>query len=133
MENIPGELRKIPPVTKFLLVSVLAVSIPAMLHLLPGASVVFDPRAVVHEGQVTFILRHGVTVAQTHNLIASSELFLFILNILLLYHVSNDLEDQLFDGHSADYAWQMFLSVVVIMNGHTFSPVDALFELLELM
>lgn len=65
MENIPGELRKIPPVTKFLLVSVLAVSIPAMLHLLPGASVVFDPQAVVHEGQVRLVAMITLQICPT--------------------------------------------------------------------
>ena len=56
------EIRKIPPVTRFLCGSSLAVSIPVMLHLLNPYKVVFVPEAVIRQFEVrTFMSFKGVS------------------------------------------------------------------------
>ncbi|EUC55151.1 derlin protein [Rhizoctonia solani AG-3 Rhs1AP] len=109
MENIPEMFRRIPPVTKFILAGTMMVSVPTMLGILPAASVVFDPHYAFQGGE---IWRVGTAWFYS----PSSELFLFMVGMFLLYHSTLNLETNLFDGRSADYAWQITLSAILIMG-----------------
>ncbi|KAG8752702.1 hypothetical protein FRC11_008101, partial [Ceratobasidium sp. 423] len=109
MENIPAKLNGIPPVTKFILAATVVVSVPTMLGILPATSVAFDPHYAFHRKEIW-------RLCTTWFYSPSSEPFLFIAGIFLLYHSALNLETNLFDGRSADYAWQVFISAILIMG-----------------
>ncbi|CAE6441412.1 unnamed protein product [Rhizoctonia solani] len=108
MENLPEMFRRIPPVTKFILAATVMVSVPTMVGILPPSSVMFNP-------QYAFRGKEIWRVATTWFYSPSSEIFLFLTGMLLLYHSTLNLETNLFDGRSADYAWQITLSAILIM------------------
>ncbi|CAE6533133.1 unnamed protein product [Rhizoctonia solani] len=108
MENIPGKIIRMPPVTKFLVAATLVVSLPTMLGIIPAISVVFDSHRAFFRKEVWRIFT-------TWFYSPSSEFFLFLAGIFLLYHSAINLETNLFGGHSADYAWQVILSSAIIM------------------
>ncbi|CAE6507663.1 unnamed protein product [Rhizoctonia solani] len=109
MENIPAKLSRIPPVTKFVLAATMVVSVPTMLGILPISSVVFDPHYAFRRKE---IWRLWTTWFYS----PSSEVFLFVAGLFLLYHSALNLETNLFDGRSADYAWQVFISAILLMG-----------------
>ncbi|CAE6463480.1 unnamed protein product [Rhizoctonia solani] len=108
MESIPGKINRIPPVTKFVLAATVAVSLPAMLGILPATSIVFDPHYAFERKQIWRIVTAWFYAP-------SSEFFLFAAGLFLLYHSAFDLETNIFEGRSADYAWQLILSAICIM------------------
>ncbi|KAL5637706.1 hypothetical protein ACGC1H_002092 [Rhizoctonia solani] len=107
MDDIRAELRKIPPVTRFMVLSSAAVSLPVMMHILSGYKVVYTPGLVFGKAQIWriwtswFLGPSGVP---------------FIFDMLMLYRASNELEEALFGGHSADYAWHLLVSGAAIMG-----------------
>ncbi|KAF8600600.1 DER1-domain-containing protein [Ceratobasidium sp. AG-I] len=107
MDDILAELRKIPPVTRFMVASSVAVSLPVMTHILSGYLVVYTPKYVFGQGQIWRIW--------TSWFLGPSGLP-FIFDMLMLYRSSNELEEALFGGHSADYAWHLIVSAVAIMG-----------------
>ncbi|KAH7332835.1 Der1-like family-domain-containing protein [Rhizoctonia solani] len=109
MENIPGKLSRTPPVTKFILTATLVVSVPTMLGIIPATSVVFDSHRAFFRKEVW-----RVCTAWFYS--PSSEFFLFLASIFLLYHSAVNLETSLFDDRSADYAWQVVVSAIIIMG-----------------
>ncbi|KAF8703179.1 Derlin, partial [Rhizoctonia solani] len=109
MENIPREFNKIPPVTKFIVTATVIVSVPTMLGIFPATSIVFDPYGVMY--------RHEVWRLGTSWFYApSSEFFLFVAGMFLLYHSALNIETNLFQGRSADFAWQVILSGIAILT-----------------
>ncbi|QRW23638.1 Derlin-2 [Rhizoctonia solani] len=109
MENIPREFNKIPPVTKFIVTATAIVSVPTMLGIFPATSIVFDPYGVMY--------RHEVWRLGTSWFYApSSEFFLFVAGMFLLYHSAFNIETNLFQGRSADFAWQVILSGIAILT-----------------
>ncbi|CAE6463418.1 unnamed protein product [Rhizoctonia solani] len=107
MDDIRAELRKIPPVTRFMVLSSAAVSLPVMMHILSGYKVVYTPGLVFGKAQIWriwtswFLGPSGVP---------------FIFDMLMLYRASSELEEALFGGHSADYAWHLLVSGAAIMG-----------------
>ncbi|CUA67960.1 Derlin-2 [Rhizoctonia solani] len=107
MDDIRAELRKIPPVTRFMVLSSAAVSLPVMMHILSGYKVVYTPGLVFGKAQIWriwtswFLGPSGIP---------------FIFDMLMLYRASNELEEVLFGGHSADYAWHLLVSGAAIMG-----------------
>ncbi|KAJ1302355.1 hypothetical protein OPQ81_001169 [Rhizoctonia solani] len=107
MDDIRAELRKISPVTRFMVLSSAAVSLPVMMHILSGYTVVYTPGLVFGKAQIWrlwtswFLGPSGVP---------------FIFDMLMLYRASNELEEVLFGGHSADYAWHLLVSGAAIMG-----------------
>jgi Derlin-2/3 len=53
MDDIRAEIRKIPPVTRFMVLSSAAVSLPVMMHMLSGYKVVYTAKYVFGQGQVS--------------------------------------------------------------------------------
>ncbi|CAE6502894.1 unnamed protein product, partial [Rhizoctonia solani] len=108
MEDIPRAFGRIPPVTRFMLTATVVISSLAMLGTLPANSVMFDPHSTFQGGE---IWRAFMTWFYS----PSSEFFLFLIGVYLLYHSALNLEINLFEGRSADYAWQITLSAILLM------------------
>ncbi|KAF8703178.1 Derlin, partial [Rhizoctonia solani] len=89
MDDVRAELRKIPPVTRFMVLSSTAVSLPVMMHMLSGYKVVYTAKILGMEIMDLMVLRT---------------------------RASKELEEVLFGGHSADYAWHLLVSGVAIMG-----------------
>lgn len=53
MDDIRAELLKIPPVTRFMVLSSAAVSLPVMMHILSAYKVVYTPQLVFGQFQVS--------------------------------------------------------------------------------
>ncbi|GAB1527853.1 hypothetical protein RhiTH_011041 [Rhizoctonia solani] len=97
MDDIRAELRKIPPVTRFMVLSSTAVSLPVMMHMLSGYKVVYAAKYVFGQGQRILDME--------------------IMDLMVLRtRASKELEEVLFGGHSADYAWHLLVSGVAIMG-----------------
>ncbi|KAJ1302358.1 hypothetical protein OPQ81_001172 [Rhizoctonia solani] len=79
------------------------------LRILPGTSVVFDPTYTFYHKEIWRLF-----TAWFYS--PSSQLFLFLAGLFILYHSTLNLETNLFDGRSADYAWQLALSTIFIMG-----------------
>ncbi|KAI0316075.1 DER1-domain-containing protein [Amylostereum chailletii] len=116
-----GEIRKIPPVTRFLCVSSVAVSVPVMLQLVRPMSVVFVRQLVTQRLQIWriwssfFLGSQGIT---------------YIFDLAMLYHRTNSLEAGYYPGRSADLAWQLLVACgsIIALNLplHSFLHKNAL-------
>ncbi|KAG8998729.1 hypothetical protein FRB94_006707 [Tulasnella sp. JGI-2019a] len=99
------EIRKIPPVTRTLVASTLAVSGPIMLQLVSPYPFLFVWK-FVKQGQLWriptsfFFGGSGVT---------------FLFDLVMLYRNSDALETIWYNKRSADYAWQLLLASGVIL------------------
>ncbi|KAK7676340.1 hypothetical protein QCA50_020681 [Cerrena zonata] len=103
------EIRKIPPVTRFLSGSLLAVSLPVMLHIVSPYKVIFVRQLVTQKFEVWRIF--------TSFFLGSSGIN-FLFDMLMLYRNSDQLESNHYVRRSADYAWQLILAgaAIVAMN-----------------
>ncbi|KAI0634838.1 DER1-domain-containing protein [Trametes polyzona] len=101
------EIRKIPPVTRFLCASSLAVTVPVLLQVLPVYKVVFMKEYVTRRFEVWRVF--------TSFFLGSSGIN-FIFDLAMLYRNSNELESTHYPHRSADYAWQLFLSGLAILG-----------------
>jgi hypothetical protein len=63
MSDFVNEIRKIPPVTRFLCASVLAVSLPAKLNLVSPYYLVFIKELVTQRFEVGFLFFHNLTAS----------------------------------------------------------------------
>ncbi|KAA1478160.1 DER1-domain-containing protein [Dentipellis sp. KUC8613] len=95
------EIRKIPPVTRFMCGSSLAVTVPVLLELLSPYRVVFVKELVTKKFEVWRIWTSFFLGGSGIN---------FIFDIAMLYRNSDQLESGTFAGRSADYAWQLILA-----------------------
>ncbi|KAH9849597.1 DER1-domain-containing protein [Lenzites betulinus] len=101
------EIRKIPPVTRFLCASSLAVTLPVLLQIVPIYKVLFVKEFVTQKFEIWRIF--------TSFFLGSSGIN-FIFDFAMLYRNSNELESTHFPRRSADYAWQLFLSGLAILG-----------------
>ncbi|EMD34659.1 hypothetical protein CERSUDRAFT_116839 [Gelatoporia subvermispora B] len=100
------EIRKIPPVTRFLCGSSLAVSLPVMAQLVQPFSVVFVKEYVTQ----------GLEVWRPYtSFFFGSSGINYLFEFIMLYRNSLQLETAHFAGRSADYAWQLFLAALGIL------------------
>ncbi|GBE87386.1 Uncharacterized derlin-like protein [Sparassis crispa] len=100
------EIRKVPPVTRFLCGSSLAVTLPVMLQVLSPYHVVFVQELVTR--------RYELWRVFTSFFLGSSGIN-YIFDIVMLYRNSNELESSQYAGRSADYGWQLLLVGVSII------------------
>ncbi|KAI0044304.1 DER1-domain-containing protein [Auriscalpium vulgare] len=96
------EVRKIPPVTRFVAASSLAVSIPVMMQLVSPYKVVFVKDLVVYNWEIWRVWSSFFLGSSGIN---------FIFDFAMLYRTSNQLEEGHFLGRSADFAWQLLVAV----------------------
>jgi len=100
------EIRKIPPVTRFLCGSSLAVTVPVLLEILPPYQIVFFKDLVTKRFEIWrvftsfFLGSHGIG---------------YIFDFVMLYRNSEQLETTYYAGRSADLAWQLILSCAAIL------------------
>jgi len=100
------EIKKIPPVTRFLLASSFGVSIPLMLKVVSPFHFLFNWQLVRD--------RLEIWRAFTSFFIAGTGID-FIFNIAMLYRNSNSLEEGQYAQRSADYAWHLIISAISII------------------
>ncbi|KAF9566573.1 hypothetical protein CPC08DRAFT_628402 [Agrocybe pediades] len=97
MDQIMVEVKKIPPVTKFLCASSLVVTFGVILHMLH--TVAFKP-------SLTFG-RLQLWTLHTSFFLGRPDLY-YIVEFFMLYRSANDLESKSYFNRSSDLAWQLF-------------------------
>jgi len=105
-DQFVAELRKIPPVTRFLCASSVAVTLPVLLGMVSAYKVVFVPNLVLYRWEAWrvftsfFFGGSGIT---------------YLFHLLMLYQNSNQLESRSYPQRSADYAWQLLMASGAIL------------------
>ncbi|KAI0056617.1 DER1-domain-containing protein [Artomyces pyxidatus] len=95
------EIRKIPPVTRFLCASSLAVSLPVMLELVSAYRVVFVRELVTQKWEIWRVWSSFFLGSSGIN---------FVFDFVMLYRNTDALESGNYAGRSADLAWQLLLA-----------------------
>ncbi|KAF5389740.1 hypothetical protein D9757_005993 [Collybiopsis confluens] len=101
MDGFVVEIKKIPPVTRFLCISLISVSVPVMMQLVSPYKIVYFWGAVAGKFEIwrlwsSFFLGSGGIN--------------FIFEMVMLYRTSNELEEGPFARKSSDYACQLFIA-----------------------
>ncbi|KAG8846688.1 hypothetical protein FRB96_001924 [Tulasnella sp. 330] len=99
------EIRKIPPVTRTLVASTLAVSGPVMLQLVSPYPLLF----------VWKFVKHGQLWRIPTSFFFGGSGFAFLFDVVMLYRNSDALETIWFNKRSADYAWQLLMASGLIL------------------
>ncbi|EJD05508.1 DER1-domain-containing protein [Fomitiporia mediterranea MF3/22] len=106
MSSFMDEIRKIPPVTRFLCAATLGITIPVNLQLLSPYSIIFIKQLVTQRLEVwrpfTSMFFGGSGIA-------------FLFDFIMLYRNSNSLEEMHYAGRSADFAWQTFINSLSLL------------------
>ncbi|KAG5719108.1 Derlin-1.2, partial [Termitomyces sp. T112] len=106
MDGIVAEIRKIPPVTRFLCVSTLAVTFPERMNLVSAYKLIYTFNFVFKKLQVWrlytsfFIAGSGIQV---------------IFDLVMLYRNGEQLETGPYSRRSADLAYQLFFACGLII------------------
>lgn len=102
------EIRKIPPVTRFLCGSSLAVSVPVMLQLVSPYKVIFVKELVTQRLEVWRVF--------TSFFLGGSGLN-YLFDFIMLYRNSDQLESSVtYQARSSDYAWQLLVAAAAILT-----------------
>jgi len=101
------ELRKIPPVTRFLCGSSLAVSVPVMLRVLSPYKVFFVRALVTQRFEVWRVWSSFFFGGSGLN---------YVFELIMLYRNSNALELDHYPRRSPDYAWQLSIAAGAILT-----------------
>ncbi|KAF9236054.1 Der1-like family-domain-containing protein [Melanogaster broomeanus] len=110
MADIVAEIKKIPPVTRFVVVSSLGVTLSAILGLVSPYNLVFISSDIIKRWQFWR--------AHTSMFLGGDELAMkleYIFEVVMLYRNSNSLESVHYKRRSSDYAWQLFLACTGII------------------
>ncbi|KAF8621343.1 hypothetical protein AX15_007874 [Amanita polypyramis BW_CC] len=100
MDQFLAEIRKIPPVTRFLCVSSLGVTIPVLMQVVSPYKFVFVRELVTHKLEIWR--------AYTSFFLGSGGIN-YIFELVMLYRTADQLESGPFSRRSADFAWQLIL------------------------
>ncbi|KAF5351137.1 hypothetical protein D9756_008248 [Leucocoprinus leucothites] len=98
MDQFLAEIRKIPPITRFLAGSSLAVTIPVLMNLVSGYGIVFVPELVFRKLELWRL--------HTSFFLGSGGIN-YIFELVMLYRTADQLESGPYAGRSADLAWQL--------------------------
>ncbi|KIK34794.1 hypothetical protein CY34DRAFT_812673 [Suillus luteus UH-Slu-Lm8-n1] len=107
MAEILTEIRKIPPVTRFLVASSLGITIPAVMQLISPWGLVFISQAIFKKFELWRFY--------TSFFLGSTGLN-YIFELAMLYRNSNALESTHYERRSSDYAWQLFLASLALIG-----------------
>ncbi|KAG1741432.1 Der1-like family-domain-containing protein [Suillus paluster] len=107
MADILAELRKIPPVTRFLVSSSLGVTLSAIMNLVSPYRLIFISQAVISKWEVWRLYT---------SLFLGSMNLNYIFEMVMLYRNSNTLESTHYERRSSDYAWQLFLASLALIG-----------------
>ncbi|KAJ3490528.1 hypothetical protein NLJ89_g11425 [Agrocybe chaxingu] len=108
------EIRKIPPVTRLLVGSSLAVTVGSILKFVNPYYVLFAPELV-------FSRKLQLWRLYTSFFLGSGGLQ-YIFELVMLYQTANDLESRSYAHRSSDLAWQLLWSSAAIVTGHSPPP-----------
>ncbi|KAJ7222055.1 Der1-like family-domain-containing protein [Mycena haematopus] len=106
MNEFLAEIRKIPPVTRFVCISCLSVSLSVMGGLVSGYKVIYTYKSAFEQLQIWRVY--------TSFFLGSSGIN-YIFELVMLYRTMDQLESGPFARRSADLAWQLFAAGVGIM------------------
>ncbi|KAG7096005.1 hypothetical protein E1B28_006687 [Marasmius oreades] len=116
MDGLITELRKIPPVTRFLCGSVLGITGPVLMGMVSPYKVLYASRLVFGKLELWRLYTSFFLGSGGIN---------FIFEIAMLYRTVNGLETGPYIRKSGDLAWQLFFSSVAIIA--TSYPVSSFF------
>ncbi|KAF8167427.1 Der1-like family-domain-containing protein [Crassisporium funariophilum] len=107
MDQIIAELKKIPPVTRFLCGSSLAVTLSTISTIVSPYSVLYTTDLVFKKLEIwrlytSFFLGGGG--------------IMYIFDLVMLYRTANDLETKSYSHRSADLAWQLIIACAGIVG-----------------
>jgi len=103
-----AELMKIPPVTRFLCGSLVAVTVPVLMGFVSPMPFIFVGEYVIKRGQLWRIY--------TSFFYGGGLFFNFLFDMVMLYRNSDQLESTTYAGRSAVYGWQLLLTSVLILG-----------------
>ncbi|KZP07853.1 DER1-domain-containing protein [Athelia psychrophila] len=106
MPDIIAELQKIPPVTRFLCASSLAVTVPTLLGVISPYKMIIIWQSIAKKGEIWRIFT---------NFFYGGSGLKYLFDIIMLYINSNTLEDTHYIARSADYAWQLLVAASGIL------------------
>ncbi|KAE9393078.1 DER1-domain-containing protein [Gymnopus androsaceus JB14] len=101
MEAIVAELKKIPPVTRFLCISLVSVSGPVFMNLISAYKILYHYEPVVTKLQVWRLWS---------SFFLGSRGLSFIFEMIMLYRTANELEQGPYLRKSADLAYQLVIA-----------------------
>ncbi|KAM5532155.1 hypothetical protein V8D89_014180 [Ganoderma adspersum] len=101
MATLMDDIRKIPPVTRFLCGALVTITLSIKLEAVPFWSVMFTGKQILKTGQIWRPF--------TSFFIGDMKPISFIIEVVMFYRNSLDIESKHFPVSSADYAWQLFL------------------------
>jgi Derlin-2/3 len=107
MAEILTEIRKIPPVTRFLVASSLGITVPAIMKLVSPWNLIFVSEAIVQKFQIWRLYTSFFLGSMNLN---------YIFELAMLYRNSNSLESTHYERRSSDYAWQLFLASLALVG-----------------
>ncbi|KAF4580440.1 hypothetical protein EYR40_003156 [Pleurotus pulmonarius] len=115
MDGFVAELRKIPPVTRFLCASSLAVTLPVLMNIVPGFKIIFIPRFIYSRFEIWRLWS---------NFFMGSAGINYIFEFVMLYRTSDQLESGPYINRSADYAWQLLIACAgILVSNYPLSSV----------
>ncbi|KAI6001566.1 Der1-like family-domain-containing protein [Pisolithus orientalis] len=106
MADLIAEVRKIPPVTRFLLGSSLGVTLAARLNIIPPYYLIFLKEHVTKQLELWRLYT---------SMFFGSMQFDYIFELAMLYRNSNGVETMYYQGRSSDYAWQLVFACLAII------------------
>ncbi|KAH6887864.1 Der1-like family-domain-containing protein [Coprinopsis sp. MPI-PUGE-AT-0042] len=106
MDQFLTELKKVPPVTRFMTLSLLGVTVPVIMNIVPYHRLMYATPLVFKQFQLWRLY--------TSFFLGSPGVHL-IFQLAALYHNSKNLETGAFASRSSDYAWQVTLAAGAIL------------------
>ncbi|KAK2463828.1 hypothetical protein APHAL10511_004133 [Amanita phalloides] len=100
MNQFIAEIRKIPPVTRFLCASSLGVTIPTLMGVFSPYKIIFEPQLVIRKFEVWRLYTSFFLGSRGLN---------YIFELVMLYRTADQLESGPFSRRLADFVWQLIL------------------------
>ncbi|TFK37154.1 Der1-like family-domain-containing protein [Crucibulum laeve] len=107
MDQFVAELRKIPPVTRFLCFSSLGVTIPVLMQMVSPYGLLFVPKLVMNKFQLWRLYTSFFLGGGGLN---------YIFELVMLYRTADQLESGPYARRSADLAWQLIFACASIIG-----------------
>ncbi|KAF9486193.1 DER1-domain-containing protein [Pholiota conissans] len=117
MDQLIAEIKKIPPVTRFLVASSLGVTVPVLMKLVSPYSIVFFRPLVTKKLQIWRLYT---------SFFLGGDGLAYLFDLVMLYRTANDIETRSYPNRSSDLAWQTFwaggaiLAASLPLNGMLF-------------
>ncbi|KIL57692.1 hypothetical protein M378DRAFT_87507 [Amanita muscaria Koide BX008] len=118
MDQFVAEIRKIPPVTRFLCFSSLGVTIPVLMKLVHPYKIIFIHQLVTKRMEASCAHLVCNRISQFHtcqiwriftSFFLGSGGINYVFELVMLYRTADQLESGPFARRSADFAWQLIL------------------------